>query len=191
MYRKTLKGSFTYIINSRTRLERYPDLWSGYWITAETVFFIQSNRILGVSDSNSSQSKMTSQKQKLPPLPQFCLFCRLCFTAPVFCELNWSWRNRRREYKLLKTTWKRLNHTPTFLTSLQRAREALLVSFDKKYLKMQISFEVSMQNTPTKRTCSSSYFWLPSERTQRNEIDTNISSFALTWIVHSPSQENW
>ena len=67
-------------------------------------------------------------------LPRFFLFYRLYFTAPVFWELNWSWTNRRREYKLLKAS-KRLNHTPTFLTSWQRPREALLVSFDKKYLK--------------------------------------------------------
>ena len=55
------------------------------------------------------------------------------------------------------------------------------MSFDKKYLKMQIFFKISMQKTSAKRSCSFSHFETTAEqRTQRNEVDTRISSFVLT-----------
>ena len=123
---------------------------------------------------------MTSQKQSLPSFASIFSVLSIIFYCAGFLRIELELNEQKKRIQALESIEETKSHA-NILDLVTKSKGSTPGKFWQKYLKMQIVFEISMQKTSPKRTCSFSHFETTAEqRTQLNEVDTRISSFVLT-----------
>ena len=87
---------------------------------------------------------MTSQKQKLPSCASILSVLSIVFYCAGFLRIELELNEQKKRIQALKSIEESKSHT-NILDLVTKSEEITSGKFDKKYLKMQISFEVSMR----------------------------------------------